>query len=388
MKSLRVLVLGDQSSSRHMVESISALGGRAIYQARHCDRAMAILRQAGGVDIVVCELKRESMEHFDILLAGAKAGLVSAVLLSTPIEPQLRRAVERISVLWNVAVLGVVGPDTPLGELEAMLTQFIRRKTSLGAFYVPFQLPTEHEVRQGLAAGQFKAWFQPKYNLINHQPYGVEALARWEHPSRGVLLPREFLSAVLAYDLIDEMFKQIFIQGLDLLLALRGGGRDVQVGFNLHASQLASFDLPGYVESALAARQLPGSAVLFEVAENGLLDMNLATMHSLVRLQRMGCALAVDDFGVGFCSLTLLCQLQFDQLKLDASVVQDLTDQSSRMMLSSSVALAKAMGMSLVIEGVSSQAIQDSVLSLGGTLAQGFHLARPMSANRLKAWLN
>lgn len=389
MMSLRVLVLDDRLPLRkQMVESLSALGGRAIYQAAHCDKAMKILCQTGGVDIVVCELRHDRMDHFDFLLAAARAGLINAVMLSSAVEPQLHRAVERIHVLANIRLIGVVDGTSPPWHLESMLTQYMRRKALSGALcHLPLQLPTEAEVRQGLAAGQFKAWFQPKFNVHSHELHGVEALVRWEHPRRGVLLPRDFLSAVLAYDLIDEMFKQVFAQGLDLLETMACRGRHLQVAFNLHASQLASFDLPGHVESALAQRRLPGSSVMFEVAENGLLETSLTTMYSLIRLQRLGCELSIDDFGVGFCSLRLLRQLQFDQLKLDASVVQDLSDQSSRMMLASTVALAAAMEMNLVVEGVGSQAILDTVVSMGGVFAQGFHLARPMTQQRLKAWL-
>ncbi len=389
MMSLRVLVLDTQLSSRkHLAESLAVLGVRAIYQAGRCDKAMTTLRHAEGVDIVVCELNRDTFEHFDFLLAAAEEGLVNAVVLCCELEPQLHRALERIDLFSKVSLVGVIGRATVAPQLLQILSTYIRRKALLHSLpSITFTLPTEQEIRRGLAGGEFKAWFQPKFNLLREELCGVEALVRWEHPSRGVLLPREFLSAVLAYDLIDDMFKQVFAQGLDLLEALGQRGRHLEVAFNLHASQLASFDLPGFVEAALMERRLPGSAVLFEVAENGLLNMSLATTGSLVRLQRLGCGLSIDDFGVGFSSLTLLCELPFNQLKLDGTVVQDLSDQNSKTMLACAVALARAMQMSLVVEGVSSQAIQDTVIAMGGTFAQGFHLAKPMTAKRLLQWL-
>ncbi|KAA8701505.1 MULTISPECIES: EAL domain-containing response regulator [Pseudomonas] len=389
MMSLRVLVLDAQLSSRKLkVASLGALGTRAVYQASHCDKAMAILRQVDGVDIVVCELNNDTLARFDFLLAAARDGLVSAVVLCSALAPQLHRALERINLFARISLAGVVGPDAPVQQWHLILTHYIRRKTMSHTLpAILFKLPTEYEVRQGLAAGQFNAWFQPKFDLRREALCGVEALVRWEHPSRGVLLPRDFLSAVLAYDLIDDMFKQVFSQGLDLLDALGQGGRHLEVAFNLHASQLASFDLPSYVEAALIERKLPGSAVSFEIAQNGLLDMSLATMASLLRLKGLGCGLSIDDFGVGFSSLTLLCQLPFNQLKLDASLVEELSDENSRAMLATSVALSRAVGMSLMVEGVSSQAIQDTVIAMGGTFAQGFHLAKPMTAKRLLHWL-
>lgn len=390
MMSMRVLVLDSEVPLRKQtVATLNALGIRAIYQASECEKAMEVLHRFEGVDIIMCKLNSENLEYFDFLLLAAKAGLVRAVILLSEVEPQLHRAVERINLFFRINLIGVLGVNGPDQQLEIILRNYTKRKTLSQALPCKnFKLPSEPEVIRGLASGQFKAWFQPKFNLATNALCGAEALVRWEHPSRGLLLPKDFLTAVLAYDLIDEMFKQVFAQGLDLIEALRYRGLHIEIAFNLHASQLASFDLPEFVAAALIERQLPGSALLFEVSENGLLDMSSETMSSLLRLQQLTCGLSIDDFGVGFSSLTLLCQLPFNQLKLDVSVAQNLSDQSSQAMLASAIALAKALGISLIIEGVSSQAIQENVIAKGGTFAQGFHLAKPMSAKRFKEWLN
>lgn len=389
MISLRVLVLEDQLQRRKaLCDALTELGVRAVFHAGERKRAMDVICRADGVDIVMCDLNSEKLGYFDFLLAAGKARLVSAVVLCSALEPQLLRAVERINLFSQIKMIGVLDADVPLQSLGSILRNYNKHKTlALPRPGAALKLPTEPEVRKALAAGEFKAWFQPKFDLRSGELYGVEALARWEHSSRGLLLPREFLSAVLAYDLIDDMFKQVFAQGLDLLVSLRRRNVPLQVAFNLHASQLASFDLALFIENALLERELPGATLMFEVAENGLLDMPVITLKSLLRLQWLGCGLAVDDFGVGFSSLPLLCQLPFNQLKLDGTVVHQLSDHSNKAMVACTIALAQALGMSLVIEGVSSQAIRDQISAMGATFAQGFHLAKPMSARRLSEWL-
>lgn len=117
MMSLRVLVLDAQLSSRKLkVASLGALGTRAVYQASHCDKAMAILRQVDGVDIVVCELNNDTLARFDFLLAAARDGLVSAVVLCSALAPQLHRALERINLFARISLAGVVGPDAPVQQ--------------------------------------------------------------------------------------------------------------------------------------------------------------------------------------------------------------------------------------------------------------------------------
>ncbi|MFT0474418.1 EAL domain-containing protein [Pseudomonas antarctica] len=249
------------------------------------------------------------------------------------------------------------------------------------------RLPSEEDVRRGLAQGEFRAWFQPKFDLNTFALAGAEALVRWRHPIRGLLLPRHFLAAVLAYDLIDEMLKQMLEQGMGLLNTLRRSGQSLELAFNLHASQLAHNDLIEHIEQLLKRHDFPGGTLLFEVAENGLLDVPRTTRENLRRLRMMGCGLSIDDFGMGFSSLTLLCQLPFNQLKLDGQLVRAIEDPRTHAMVTSTVALAQALNMSLVIEGVGSQLIRDGLVAMGCSFGQGFHLGRPMEAQKFLRWL-
>lgn len=243
-------------------------------------------------------------------------------------------------------------------------------------------LPSELEIQRGLALGEFRAWYQPKFVMHTGQLAGVEALVRWEHPARGVLLPEDFLAAVLAYDLIDDMFKQLLEQGLSLLGVLRRQALQLQLAFNLHASQLQGDTLVAHIQWALGRHGFSGSSLVFELAENGLLNSSPSIQENLLRLRLLGCGLAIDDFGDGFSSLKLLCQLPFNQLKLDGEFVL-----RNPAVIGCTVALTKFLGMGLVIEGVSNPRIRDGVLAMGCELGQGFYLARPMSAYRLLPWL-
>ncbi|NWC93105.1 MULTISPECIES: EAL domain-containing protein [unclassified Pseudomonas] len=389
MISLRILVLEDRLPRRKVItRALTELGVRAIFLAPDGDKALDLITRAEGVDVVICDLSNEKPGCFNFLMAAGRARLVNALILGSALEPQFLRALECINQSSQIRLIGVLGDDAPRQALDSILRVYLKHRTFAPLLTLDgFKLPTESEVRNALESREFKAWFQPKFDLRSGALCGVEALARWEHPTRGLLLPGEFLPAVLAYDLIDEMFKQVFAQGLDLLVSLRGRNISLQVAFNLHASQLARFDLAMYIENALIEHDLPGSALMFELAENGLLDMPVVTQKSLLCLRLLGCDLSIDDFGTGFSSLTLLCQLPFQELKLDSSVVQDLSDLRSRAMMLSTIALARALEINLVIEGVSTQAIRDQALDMGGTFAQGFHLAKPMSASRLKEWL-
>lgn len=384
-----VLVLDHQSSQRSaLVKALQGLGILDILQADDSERALAQISREGGVDIVLCGLGNSTAHCLELLSQLGASGRVRAVALCGELKPEMRRALEQLSCLSGLQMLGVLSKPTQVYRLQDLLGRYAGCQQAPRAEPLPRAgLPSERDVRQGLARGQFKAWFQPKFNMKTAALAGAEALVRWEHPARGLLLPKDFLAAVLAYELIDEMLKQLLEQGMDLLCTLRRQGLSLELAFNLHASQLARDDLVEHIEQVLKRHDFPGATLLFEVAENGLLDIPRATRENLSRLRRLGCGLSIDDFGMGFSSLTSLCQLPFNQLKLDGQLVRSIEDPRTRAMVTSTAALARALGMSLVIEGVGSQVIRDGLVEMGCSFGQGFHLAGPMKAKRFLRWL-
>ena len=388
MAHLRILVLESQRFQRSvLIKMLDRLGLPTVLQASDVEHAMAQMQACGGVDIVLCDVADRSLDCLDFLQRVRRAGLARAVVFCSELHPALRRAVVHMRCLSGLHVLGVLSQPLQLRALRQLLRGYCQRPTASLRPSASRALPTEQEIHQGLALGEFRAWFQPKFMLGTGRLAGVEVLVRWEHPTRGVLLPAEFLAAVLAYDLIDQMFMQLLEQGLSLLGVLRRQQIQLELAFNLHASQLLNNELMGHIQQALLRHGLPGSTLLFELAENGLLDISPRIQENLLRLRMLGCGLAIDDFGMGFSSLKLLCQLPFNQLKLDGEFVRHIGEPLSQAMVASTLALARSLDMSLVIEGIGTQRAHEGVLALGCEIGQGFYLARPMAGHRLLVWL-
>lgn len=382
----RILVLESQRFQRSvLIKMLDRLGLPDVLQASNGEQAMAQLQACGGVDIVLCDLADRSLDCLELLERARLSGLVRAVAFCSELSPESHRALSQMRGFCGLQMLGVLSQPLQLRALRHLLRCYSLRQPS--STPAPKTIPTEHEIHQGLALGEFRAWFQPKFILGTGRLAGVEALVRWEHPTRGVLLPAEFLAAVLAYDLIDTMFMQLLEQGLNLLDVLRRQQIQLELAFNLHASQLLNNDLMGHIQQSLLRHGLPGSTLLFELAENGLLDISARVQENLLRLRMLGCSLSIDDFGMGFSSLKLLCQLPFNQLKLDGEFVRHMDDPLSRTMVTSTLALARSLDMSLVIEGIGTRRTYEGVLALGCQIGQGFYLARPMAGYRLLPWL-
>lgn len=381
----RVLVLGHDEYTRHVLISLlRQLGMGEALQAGEPDEALVQVQRQGGVDIVFCDVMHREPECLAFLRLAGQRALVRAVVVYSELSWHLQRSLGHLVALADLQLLGVL--SAPL-ELCALRRTLQRLHPTPPALRVPV-LPSEDEVRRGLALGEFRAWFQPQLQLRSNDVVGAEALVRWEHPAHGVLLPADFLGAVLAYDLIDQMFKQQLEQGLCLLGVLRRQGVSLNLAFNLHASQLVGSALVEHIRQALDRHAFKGSILTFELAENGLLVCPPETRESLLRLRLLGCNLSIDDFGLGFSSLKSLCQLPFNQIKLHGNVVQRLERPCNRAMVASTQALVQSLGMTLVIEGVSSVRVRDGLLALGCEIGQGFYLARPMTGRDLLLWLD
>ncbi|WP_161907100.1 EAL domain-containing protein [Pseudomonas sp. L13] len=372
-----------------LVKALNNSNIERVLSASTAEQAIGLLRLLPRVDIVFFDLADGSINHSDFLKVASELGNVQALVAYSELQPDLYRAVRQMKTLSGLKLLGLLDKPLQMQDLQRLLSNFKHRHSvlSMPDLSVPELIP-EDQVRHGLAVGAFEAWYQPKFNLVDQQLFGVEALVRWRHPSRGMLLPRDLLGAVLAYDLIDEMLKQLLNQGIALLLHLQGQGEDLGLAFNLTASQLVRNELVEHILQCLQEHDLPGSALTFEVAESSLLDLPASALANLVRLREAGCGLSIDDFGLGFSSLRLLAQLPFKQIKLDGVFVQDLADPGNRAVVASSLALTQALRMDLVIEGVGSQFALDALVELGCHFGQGFHLAVPMSGADFCSWFN
>ncbi|BAU72070.1 EAL domain-containing response regulator [Metapseudomonas furukawaii] len=378
MKNLSILVLEDEPFQRLVaVTALRELGLGQIHEAAEGAEALDVLATCGGVDIVLCDLRMAGMDGLAFLHHASQGGLARSVILSSGVDPELRQATRALVGCLGLEFLGDLGKPFDMQRARRMIERHAHRQPDAPS--TPRQPPTLEDILRGLEQDEFEAWFQPKVHLRSGALAGAEVLARWRHPERGVLLPGQFLPLMESSGLIDRLFWQIFRQGLDLQRELSGRGRRVNLAFNLAPRQLEDREIATRVGQALEQTGLPGEGLTFELTETGLLEAPAASLESLVRLRLMGCGLAMDDFGAGYSSLDRLCELPFSQVKLDSAFVRKLTTQPrTGAIISGAVALAEAMDLSLVVEGVETTEQRERLLAMGCDLAQGFLFARPL----------
>ena len=245
------------------------------------------------------------------------------------------------------------------------------------------------ELRSALQADdQIEAWYQPKTDPRDGRVLGFEALVRWNHPTRGLLLPGEFLAAVERAGLLPSMTARVLAQAVAFLAELLAADRDVHVAVNLGAPDLLDVDLPASVARVLAEHAVPARHLRIEVTETVVMSDPDRILATLVALRTLGVGLSLDDYGTGLSSLAYLRVLPVDELKIDRSFVRDLlTDSSCALIVSSTVRLAHDLRLRVVAEGVEDQPTLEALAVAGCDTVQGWHTGRPMSAAAIRATL-
>lgn len=389
---IRVLVIEEHPFKRHVAARVfQDLGCDEVIPVADSPAALALLKRTGPADIVLCSLKLHCTQDLTVIEELSRGGLIHSIIICSQHPADLHSAIERMLSMLGVNVLGYV--DTPVCQraISPLVARFLERD---GAAYVDvsrpagFRLSTKAQLKQAIAGGEFKAFFQPKFNLVTGAVDSMEVLARWEHPRYGLLAPADFLPLLQGFKLMDELFFTQLQQGLMLLREALLAGRRLNLAFNLQAGQFANPLLVGRISELIEHYAIPASCLTFEVTENGLLETSPAVLESLIRLRMMGAGLSIDDFGVGFSSLERLCQLPFTEIKLDACFIRDLDSSArNRAIVSSTLALGNALNMAVVIEGVETENQRQLLIKLGCIFAQGYLCARPMNATKLLLWL-
>jgi diguanylate cyclase (GGDEF)-like protein len=246
------------------------------------------------------------------------------------------------------------------------------------------------DLRRALQEQQILLHYQPKVDLANGRMVGVEALARWQHPKRGLLQPGDFIEIVERTNLSRQFTAEVL--GLALAQARRWSdtGLDLPVAVNLSRRSLLDPSLPGSVATALAEHGVPAHLLILEITEMTVVSDPDLAVQILHRLRKLGVKISLDDFGTGYSSLSYLKSLPIDELKIDRSFVRHVTEEGSRdsILVRGTVELAHDLGLAVVAEGVEDADTQRHLGSLHCDLAQGYHFARPMPADELGHWLS
>jgi len=243
-------------------------------------------------------------------------------------------------------------------------------------------------LRSALAEHQLEVHYQPLADFATGKVVGAEALLRWEHPEHGWIPPEDIIALAEHLGLIRPLTLWVLETALAQCRTWRDEGFDLQVSVNLTAQSLVDSSFVDQVSYLLASTGNQPTSLCLEITETQVIRDAEQSLAVLTRLQSIGIALAVDDFGTGFSSLSYLTRLPVSTVKIDKSFVQKmLSDDTAHKVVQAIVDLSRNLGKKIVAEGVEDLVTWDALADLGCDLAQGYYLSRPLTSDALAAWL-
>ncbi len=244
------------------------------------------------------------------------------------------------------------------------------------------------ELREAIAEGQLRLYYQPSVRLHDGSVTGAEALVRWQHPERGVLTPDHFIPLAEESGLITPLTAWVVNEAAAQCRRWLDHGHDLCIAVNLSPRCVVDPSLPGLVRTVLEKYLLSHERVCFEVTETSLISRPDAARQVLQELSDIGVNIAVDDFGTGYATLTWLHQLPFHALKIDRMFVSDVTSGGpGTELVRYTNQLAHAMGKVTVAEGIECPDQWAALQQMGCDHAQGYAISRPLPADEFVAWL-
>ncbi len=391
------LVLLDLDRFKVINESLGHAAGDALLEAV-ARRLETCLRPGDTV-------ARFGGDEFAVLLDGLSE-VGGAALIAERIQAALRVPFELDGREWFISArlgiaIGTVGATDPkelLRDAEVALQRAKGHATSSHAVYEPGmsvataeRLDLETDLRRAVERDELRLHYQPLVDLATGRIVGLEALVRWQHPTRGLVPPLDFIPLAEETGLIRPIGRWVLEtacrQARSWQRALPRAA-PFRLSVNLSARQFAEPELVGQVAAILAETGLEPASLELEITESVLMDESETGIETLKALRALGVRLVLDDFGTGYSSLSYLKNLPLDTIKIDRSFVAELTgDGEDTPIVAAVIALAHGLGMEVVAEGIETAEQLAGLRLLGCDLGQGFFYARPLPPDELTALL-
>jgi len=347
----------------------------------------ALLARLGGDEFAVLLVEPDALRHIEAHARGILR------LLSEPLEIDGHR----LRVSGSIGIAGVEGgEDLASVDDVALMSQadsamYVAKNAGRSQLHVhrredhqhsPAQLQLEVDLHRALERQELELYFQPQFDCRTRALVGAEALLRWKHHSQGMVSPVEFIPMAEESGLIVPIGRWVLDEACRHALTWQAvAGRPLSVAVNLASRQMVDDDIVSAVRESLARHALPASLLELEITESSAVTDAVQARGLLNRLADLGVSVSIDDFGVGYSSLSYLRDLPVQRFKIDRSFLANVPrDAGSSRLVSAMISMARSLEVGLVAEGVETQEQLDFLAQQQCDVAQGFLLGRPVPA--------
>jgi EAL domain-containing protein (putative c-di-GMP-specific phosphodiesterase class I) len=390
MPSRRFLILDDDASVGQTIQWIAeSLGFEAEFVTRPEEFFQRLDRMCP--DIITIDLVMPGLDGVEIMRLLAERKCAAKIIISSGMGTRVLDAAQRSASQHGLNIAGVISKPISKKALLSLVGEGNDRNQPPSAEEQSAQGDlfeiTRESLQSALDRHEFVMAYQPKIECKSGAMAGFEALVRWNHPDRGIIMPDDFIPLTEETGLIDALTVQVFDQSLEWF-SQSFPDSDLKLSLNISAKSLVDIQLADNLSALCQRFQIGTERIILELTESSAMTDSMLSLDLLTRLRVKGFQLSIDDFGTGYSSMLQLVRLPFSEIKVDRSfVMQAHQFKESRTVIKSIIDLGRSLGLIVAAEGVEDLKTLDYLNRLGCDLAQGYFIARPMPGEAARSWV-
>jgi EAL domain-containing protein (putative c-di-GMP-specific phosphodiesterase class I)/FixJ family two-component response regulator len=390
MPKRSMLILDDEAAVAQTIKWIAeGLGFEASFVTNPADFFRAL--DESCPEFITIDLVMPELDGVEVMRLLSERNFQSKIIISSGMGTRVLDAAQRSASEHGLSIAGVISKPISRESLRSLVAEDARpdlaKTTARQAATSNVSAITEQELRDAVDRHEFVMAYQPKIDCLGGAVAGFEALVRWNHPSRGVIMPDQFIPLAERTGMIDTLSAQIFDQSLGWF-SKTIPEENILLSLNISARSLVEITMADSLASLCSQHHVAPQRIVLEVTETAAMVDPMLSLDLMTRLRVKGFQLSIDDFGTGFSSMVQLVRLPFSEIKVDRSFVMraNVSDES-RTVIRSITDLGHSLGLLVAAEGVEDLKALSYLNSLGCDLAQGYFIARPMSGDAVRVWL-
>jgi EAL domain-containing protein (putative c-di-GMP-specific phosphodiesterase class I) len=323
--------------------------------------------------VLMLDLRIPGLDGIELLRGLAQDRCSAHMVLMSHADGKIMESAMQLGGERGLKMSGIVQKPVQLAALRTLLDRF-----------KPEQKLSASDLAEAITADQLFLEYQLILDCRRGRMMGVEALVRWRHPILGILPPDQFIPLAEQTDLIDRLTDWVVVAAVKQMAAWRADNPALEIAVNISAKNLEDLHFPDRMHQHCQDGRIDPASMTLELTESGTVRETVQMMDVLTRLRLKGFKLSIDDYGTGYSSLLQLQQMPFSEVKIDRSFVMQMNDnEGCKTIVESLIDLARKLGLRSVAEGVEDEATLRSLIALGCDAAQGYHLSRPVTADRI-----
>ena len=381
-----LIVIDDDPQFAELLGEIARSAG---FASTICNDAREYFDDAQNYQVMVLDLNMPSMDGVEVIRRLGKSGVRVHLILVSGYDSGVLHSAQKLAEEHRLNIVGSLTKPLQVADFVNMLGEINIDDDGVHHQVESNESPiTVDEIRQGILNQQLVLYYQPQIELSNNALKGVEALVRWQHPTRGLVPPGMFIDIAEKNGLMGELTAKVIDMAVSQSNEWKQQGFNITISVNVSAENITSLTLPDHLTDLINEQGLDPKSIVLEITESALMGELKTSLDILTRLRMKGFGLSIDDFGTGNSSLVLLHRIPFTELKIDMSFVRYMDkDVDAFAIVETCVMLAHKLRLDVVAEGVENKKIRNSLREMGCDIGQGYEIAKPMPADEIAKWV-